>query len=294
MRFAHSPPHRRHLARAVVALALCLRVLDTLRFSRGSPAGAGSAPKAVSARGFLVPPLRSGHYSAPSGLICRLAPTNPPTVFATCSVGLFVPAGTLHPPWGSCLSALPCVLNVWRVPASALAGGHRLSRCPRGLSRAEPPRRLRGAPRPPFPYPAPDGRAPPGSPGLREIGVPLRGAFFSAGALGLSRGFGAFAPASVVYSVRCVLSLFVRSPVLTPKARALLDAECLGPSKKTVYTTGSPLPTSAGPVFFGNLPCDIQHQEQPPRPFFYLRRASRSSPTHHPDIKKGVFIATPP
>ena len=71
MRMAQPPPTRRRLARAVVALALCLRVLDTLRFSRGSPSGAGSAPKAVSARGF-----------APSGLICRLAHRGWRTTFA--------------------------------------------------------------------------------------------------------------------------------------------------------------------------------------------------------------------
>ena len=201
--------------------------------------GAGFAPKAVSVRGF-----------APSGLIFRLAPTNLPTVSATCSVGLFVPAGTLHHPWGFCLSALPCVLNVWRVSASALAGGHRLARCPAVGAPTPRPCLRRGAPLPLLRFPAPVGRAPPRWSGLRESGVPLCGAFFSAGALGFSRGFGAFAPASVVCSVRCVLPLVVRCPVLTPKARALLDAECLGPSKKTVCTTGFPLPTSAEPVFF--------------------------------------------
>lgn len=237
---------------------------------RSAPRSTG-APLPPNPRAFGLPPSRPLHGSLRcallSGALLRARPRGlppcptlvmcPTYIYASCSVGLFVPAGTLHTPWGFCLSALPCVLNVWRLPTSALAGGHRLERCPAGGAPPPRPCARRGAPAPLLLVPAPVGRAPPRWPGLRESGVPLRGAFLSAGALGFSRGFGACAPASGMSAVRCVLALLVRSPVLTPKARALLDVKCLGPSKKNVYTTGFPLPTSAEPVFFGNLPCDI-------------------------------------
>lgn len=45
----------------------------TWNYSTSRPVAPALVPKAVSARGFLVPPLRSGHSSAPSGLFCRLA-----------------------------------------------------------------------------------------------------------------------------------------------------------------------------------------------------------------------------
>lgn len=76
----------------------------------------------------------------------------------------------------------------------ALRARRRLTRRPRGRSRAAPPRRARGAPRPLLASPAPYGRAPAGSRGLRESGcrgwaTPCPSPFLSA-----SAGGGASAP----------------------------------------------------------------------------------------------------
>ena len=76
----------------------------------------------------------------------------------------------------------------------ALRARRRLTRRPRGRSRAAPPRRARGAPRPLLASPAPYGRAPAGSRGLRESGsrgwaTPCPSPFLSATA-----GGGASAP----------------------------------------------------------------------------------------------------
>jgi hypothetical protein len=86
--------------------------------------------------------------------------------------------------WGFCLSALPCVLLLWWRRVRVLRPRRRLTRRP---ARGDPrPALVRlGGPPPLLAVPAPYGRAPARWRGLRESGVPLRGAFFSADALRL-------------------------------------------------------------------------------------------------------------
>lgn len=80
---------------------------------------------------------------------------------------------------------------------SRFALRHRLSRRPAGGAPTPRPCFRRGAPLPLLLSPARYARAPPRWSGLREIGVPLRGALLSATALHRSRGLFAVAPASV-------------------------------------------------------------------------------------------------
>ena len=159
----------------------------------------------------------------------------------------------------------------------------------RRLVRAVPSRRrltrrpARGGPRPalvrlggPPPLravPAPCGRAPPGSSGLRfasgERCPPTAGVFFGYRVGGGGGGWGRLTrplrprPSSAWRALRDPPASVgrVRAAAATPIAYASLDMKCLGSPKKTAYATGFPLPTSAEPVFFGNPPCDISHRD---------------------------------
>ena len=229
-----------------------------------------------------------------------------------------MPAGTLHPPWGSSLSALPCGLNVWRLPTSALAGGHRLARCPRGRSRAAPPRFRRGAPRPlllpPLRYAPPLAR----SLGLRESGIPLRGAYFSAGASGAVCGLGASLPRSVGWGRSSLWSCRPQalgsqwSPAAaddTPVVRPLSSPPPAASSLRSSAPAFQPLPLSpcsmADVLGLPNKTFTLRHSRtRPPRRSIYLetfpatstiescadkhpssrRGAAHPSPTHHPEM----------
>lgn len=252
----------------------------------------------------------------------------PLAIAAPCSVGLFVPAGTLRPPWGSCLSALPCGLNVWRLPTSALAGGHRLARCPAGGAPTPRPCWRRGAPLPLLRFPAPAGRAPSRWPGLRESGVPLRGANFSAGASGAVCGLGASLPRSVgwvrssLWSCRPSSSSpagRLRRRTTLPSFRPLSSPPPAAYSLRSSAPAFQPLslsPCSMADVLgLPNKPLTLRRSRtRPPRRSIYLesfpatstiegcahmqpssrRGAPHPSPTHHPEMQKGVLIAAPP
>lgn len=78
-------------------------------------------------------------------------------------------------------------LYVLLAPSSRPMGGARI--CGASCGRGPRPALVgSGGPPPLLAFPAPDGRAPPRWSGLRESGVPLRGAFLSATALGVGNG----------------------------------------------------------------------------------------------------------
>lgn len=168
-------------------VVVCLLARSLGQGLRACPVAPALVPKAVSARGFLVPPLRSGHSSAPSGLFFRLAhqtadarervgfrrsgvsgtsPDTPQPVACASNCGYVLLAPSSRPMGGARICGASC----GRGPRPALVGS--------------------GGPPPLLAFPAPDGRAPPRWAGLWESGVPLRGAFLSADARAGGNGGG--------------------------------------------------------------------------------------------------------
>jgi len=127
------------------------------------------------------------------GAAAPLAPLRPS--LRHCGAGCLRPRGV-----APCGSALPrperfliCLagvsLYVLLAPSSRPMGGARI--CGASCARGPPPRACwLGGPPPLLALPAPDGRAPPRWSGLRESGVRLWRAFFSATALGVGSGGG--------------------------------------------------------------------------------------------------------